>query len=765
MLKFGVGQSVSRSEDERFLTGRGSYTDDLEVPNQSHAYILRSPHANALIRKVDTTATGKVPGVLCVLSGADIETAGLGGLPCLVPIPNADGSDMYMPPFPLMATAGVHYVGEPVAMVVAETLDQARDAAEQIEIEYEVLPAVADVRAATAADAPKVWDGAESNVALFWKCGDTTATEQAFAKADHIVAIDVCNNRLVANSIEPRAGIALYDADGDRYTLHSSTHGPHHLKMLLAEFVFHEPMDKFRIIAPDVGGSFGPKFHFYADQPLILFAAKKIGRPVRWCSDRGEAFFTETHGRDHATKAELALAKDGRFLGLRVAALANLGAYVSCFAPFIPTEAQRGLQTGAYDIPAASQTVTCVFTNTVPVDALRGAGRPESTFVIERLVDSGARELGLDPAELRRSNLVRAEQMPYTTALGGATYDDGDFLANLVVAQQAADWSGFARRRTSATGRGRARGIGMAYYVERASLPTLGSETMTVHAEPTGKVVVRAGTCSSGQGHETVFAQLVVETLEVPFESIEIRQGDTDDIAVGGGTAGSRSLVVGGTALTQASERLLGDARNLAEELLEVSARDLVYADAAFSVVGTDRRIGLFELADPAGLHGTAEFLPDAPTYPNGCHICEVEVDPETGAVELLSYVVADDFGRIVNPQLLAGQVHGGIANGVGQALMEHALYDAECQLLSGSFMDYTIPRARDLPSFECHWNEVLSRANPLGTKGAGEAGAVPSPAAVINAVMNALHSVGVRHVDMPATPQQVRQAIQRTGR
>lgn len=764
--KFGIGQGVKRSEDVRFLTGRGRYTDDLSLPNQAYAYLLRSPHANAEIRSLEASPAERQPGVLAVITAKDLEAEAVGTIPCLTPIANSDGSPMHVPPCPVLAGTEVRHVGEPVAMVVAESYEQARDAAEAIEVEYEMLPAIGTVQGALAADAHQIWEGAPRNVAFTWQAGDEGEVDRALAKAAHRVSVELINNRLVANSIEPRVGIGVYDAGKDRYTLYTSTHGPHLVKGLLADHLFHLPPEKFQVIARDVGGSFGPKFHFYADQPLVLLAARRIGRPVKWKADRGESFLSETHGRDHVTRAELALDGEGRFAALRVDSSANLGAYVSLFAPVIPTEVARGMQTGAYHIPVAFHEVKGVFTNTVPVDALRGAGRPECTYVIERLVDKAARLLGIDAAELRRRNLISPQAMPYTTALG-ATYDSGDFPANLASAGEVADLAGFPARQAESRRRNRLRGIGTCCYVERAALPSLGPEQTTVRVDGENRIIVLAGTLSSGQGHETTFAQIAAQVLGIDFERVEVRQGDTGEIPVGFGTAGSRSLVVGGVSLRMATEDLIEKATEAAADLLEVNRSDLEYKGGSFQVAGTDRRVSLGQLAaakkqaSGTPLQGLAEYLPPAPTYPNGCHICELEVDPETGDVKMLQYVVVDDFGTMVNPMIVEGQVHGGVAQGIGQALMEHAVFDPDtAQLLAGSFMDYALPRAGDIPVFKCRWNGKPTPTNTMGVKGAGEAGAVPAPAAVMNAILDALRELGVEHVDMPASPAQLWKAI-----
>ena len=768
-MKFGIGQSATRKEDQRFLTGTGRYTDDINIEGQAYAYILRSPHAHAEIERIDTRAAIQAPGVLCVLTGADAVSDGLGNLPPVAErlIENRDGSDIYAPPYPILATDRVRHVGNAVALVVANTLDQARDGAELIDVTFTPLPAVTNAVTAISDDAVRIWDGAPNNICLDWEEGDQAVTEKAFARASHIVAVDLINNRLVVNAMETRAALGVYDAAEDAFTLHATTQGTHIIQRLLGEAVFSVPPEKFRVITPDVGGGFGGKVFFYMEYPAILWASRKIGRPVKWTGDRSQGFVGDAQARDHFTHAELALDDEGRILGLRADITANLGAYLSSFAAVMPTKVGEGLRSGAYRIPAGHVAVKGVFTNTVPVDAYRGVGAAEAIYLIERLIEEAARECNVDPDELRRRNLVPADAMPYTNAFG-LTLDSGDFLRNMMEAQDLADWGGFATRREAARQRGKSRGIGMACYLEASGGPNIGPEYASVRIEEDETITVWVGGQSSGQGHETAFAQMVADELGIPFERIKVRQGDTAELAQSGITGDSRMAVIGGMAVNHAAKDVIDKGKAAASDLLEVAAGDLHYAEGEYVVVGTDRNVSLFDVAaafrtktGDARLEGAGEWLPDVPTFPNGCHICEVEIDPETGALDIVAYTVVDDFGRVVNPMILAGQVHGGIAQGLGQALMEGAVYEeGSGQLLTGSFMDYGLPRADLFPTITSKWNEIPCPSNPLGIKGAGEAGTVGATPALINAILNALSELGVTHIDMPATPERLWQAI-----
>jgi len=761
MAKFGIGQPVRRVEDQRLVTGRGRFTDDVNLPGQVYGFVVRSPHAHARIRRIDTSKAMAAPGVLAVLTAADVGGA---SIPCFVPITNRDGSKAPMPAHPILCRDKVRYVGDKVAFVVAETRAQARDAAELVEVDYEPLEAVVDTAAALGARVPPVHEECPGNLAFDWHFGDEQAVAAAFAKAARRVRLELVNNRLVCNPMEPRAAVAEWDAGAGKLTVHTCTQGGWAFRDVLAQNL-GLPKEKVRVVTPDVGGGFGMKAMFYGEYALCAFAARKLGRPVKWTSERGEAFLSDSQGRDHVTVAELAFDSDHRILGLKVDVVANMGAYYYFFAPFIPTGAALKVLPGVYDVKCLSYGVKAVFTNTVPVDAYRGAGRPESIYCIERLMDLAAAELGVDRLELRRKNFIRPEQMPFKTA-AGEVYDSGDFERVMTAAVARADWQGFPARRAEAARRGKLRGIGLCYYIES----TMGNpvEHATVRFALDGAVEVLVGTQSNGQGHETAYAQVLVDRLGVPFEKVRIVQGDTDAIADGGGTGGSRSLTAEGVAILEASDRVIEKGKIAAAHVFEAAVADIAFEGGTFRVAGTDRAIGIMELAErvrvmaskPAGLEegldASASIELDAWTFPNGCHVAEVEVDPETGVTRIVRYTVVDDFGVVVNPLLVEGQVHGGVVQGIGQALLEHTVYDRSGQLLTGSFMDYCMPRADDLPSFDFSTVEVRCRNNPLGVKGCGEAGSVGSCAAVINALVDALSPLGIRHVDMPALPEKV---------
>ena len=769
--RFGLGQSVRRVEDRRFLTGEGRYLDDIAFDGQLHARILRSPYAHAEIRSIDTAAAVAVPGVVAVLTGAEVAADGLGDIPPGALVTNRDGSSNYVPSRPALARERVRFVGEPVALVLAESLAAARDAVEQIVVDYDDLPAVVATDEALSADAAQIYTEAPNNLCLDWEKGDQAATEAAFASADRIVTLDHINSRVVVNPIEPRGCIGLWDPDSESYTLYNAGQAVHGISRMLATAVFKTTPDKLRVISPDVGGGFGTKNFVYPEMALVLWAARRLDRPVKWISDRTEGFISDTQGRDHVMRAELALAADGRFLGLRIASTANIGAYVSTFGAMIPTNPVAVVLGGVYDIPAIHYRVKGVFTNTVPVDAYRGAGRPEASYAIERLVDLAARELGVDPLELRRRNFITPEAMPYTTGVG-SVLDCGQFERILDRVLETSDQVAFAARRRESEGKGRLRGRGFACYFEA----TLGlpSEKTEVRFDEDGGVTVLAGTMSNGQGHETTYAQILHQRLGLDFESIRFLQGDTGQIAVGGGHGGSRSMQIGGNALLAAAEIVEEKAKHLAGHLLEAAPADIELVEGACQVVGTDLKISLPELAriarDPArrpegmepGLDAVGGYEREANTFPNGAHVAEVEVDPETGMVRLVAYHVVDDFGTLLNPMITAGQVHGGVAQGVGQAMLERTVFDPESgQLLSGSFMDYCMPRADDLPDIQVVFEPVPTETNPLGVKGCGEAGCIGALPAVINAVVDALAPYGIRHLDMPATPERVWRAIQ----
>jgi len=770
MIKFGLGQPVRRVEDQRFLTGNGRYTDDVNVSRQAYAYFLRSSHANARLKKVDTTAAKNAPGVLGVFTGADLKAAKVGDLPCMAPVQNRDGSPMPIPPRPALAPSQVRFAGEAIALVVAETLAQARDAAELIEIDYEPLPTVTEGSDALKTGAPQVWDIAKGNLAFDWSLGDEAKTKDGFAKAHKVVKVDLINNRVVPNSMEPRNAIGDYSAGEGKFTLHVSCQSPQTLRKVLSEYIFKVPESKVRVIGPDVGGGFGMKIFLYPEYVGVLFASKAIGRPVKWASERGEAFLTDAHGRDHHTHAELALDKDGKFLALRVETIANLGAYASHYGPFIPTGAGTAMLAGVYTFPAVFAHVKGAYTNTAPLDAYRGAGRPEANYVVERVVDAAARATGLSPDAIRKRNFIPASAMPYKTALD-TVYDTGEFEKNMTDAMKAADWAGFAARRADSKKRGKLRGIGLATYIEACGGGP--DETAQIRVAGDGSVTVLIGNQSNGQGHETLYAQLVSHKLGVPLESVRVLQGDTDHILYFGMTGGSRAASVGGTAVVSASDRIIAKGKAIASHLLEAAEADVEFTEGEFRISGTDKKLPFIKVVKAAhtagklpahlspGLDETANFLSAASTYPNGCHICELEIDPGTGDVEITRYTIVDDFGRVINPLTLAGQVHGGTVQGIGQALYENCVYDKSTgQLLTGSFMDYAVPHAAQVPDISFAYNEVPCTANPLGVKGSGEAGAIGAPPATINAIVDALSEFGVTHIDMPATPEKIWRAV-----
>lgn len=755
MAKFGVGQPVRRVEDARLLKGAGRYTDDVSLKNQAHAYVLRSPHAHAAIKAIDPSAARKMPGVLAVLTAKELAADGIGAIHCKTDYKNIDGTAMWKPDHNALAADRVRHVGDPVALVVAETLARARDAAEAVAVEYEILPSVTDTAGALRPGAAQVWPEFKNNLVLDWQMGDRAAADAEFGKAKRIVKLDLVNNRVVVNAMEPRAAIGEYDDKTGGYTLRTCSQGVHGIAGQMAEALNTDPKN-VRVITGDVGGGFGMKIFAYVEHLLVLWAAKRVGRPVRWTADRVESFLCDTQGRDHVSHAELAVDADNRFLAIKVSTIANLGAYLSNYGPFIPTDCGSGLLVGVYAFKAAHVSVKCVTTNTVPIDAYRGAGRPEAAYLVERLVDLAAIELGVAPDALRARNFIPKSAMPFRQAMG-LVYDSGDFNAVMAKAMAEADWQGFARRKAASAAKGRRRGIGMAYYVEACGGQPNEKATLVVGADET--VTLLIGNQSNGQGHETAYAQLVSEGLGVPLESIKVVQGDTALIGYGMGTGGSRALPVGGVAAGNAVTDVVAKGKEIAAEALEAAVADIEFADGRFRIAGTDRAVGLFEVAKRArakkvDLKGLGEFTPPAATFPNGCHICELEIDPETGRVAVERMTMVDDFGRVINPLLLAGQVHGGVAQGLGQALFERTVYDPESgQLVSGSLMDYALPRAADVPNFTVLWHNQPCATNPLGIKGAGEAGAIGAPPAVINAIVNAL---GIRHIDMPATPERV---------
>ncbi len=785
----GIGAAVRRKEDRRFLTGRGTYTDDINRPGQLHAVILRSPHAHARILKIDTKAAAKMPGVVAIFTGADMAKDNVGGIPCGWLIKNKDDTPMAEPPHPALVTDRVRHVGDQIAVVIAEIRSQARDAAEAIQVDYEELPAIVDTAAAARPGAPQVWEQAKNNVCYDWHLGDKAAVDAAFAKAHHVTKIDLVNNRLIANAMEPRAAIGEYDRATGDYTLYTTSQNPHVIRLLMGAFVLHLPEHKLRVVAPDVGGGFGSKIFHYAEEAIVTWAAGKLSRAVKWTADRSESFVSDAHGRDHVSHAELAMDANGNFLGLRVSTIANLGAYLSTFSTSVPTYLYATLLAGVYKTPAIYAEVKAVFTNTVPVDAYRGAGRPEASYLLERIVDKAAREMKIDRIELRRRNMIARDAFPYQTPVA-LQYDSGDYQSTLEIALKNADWAGFEARRAEAKKRGKLRGIGISTYIEACGIApsavagALGAraglyESASIRVHPTGSVSVMTGSHSHGQGHETTFAQIVADTLGIPIENVDVVHGDTAKVPFGMGTYGSRSLAVGGSAIVKALDKVVKKAKRIAAHLLEASETDIEFKDGTFTVAGTDRSVPFGSVALTAyvphnypitelepGLEEQAFYDPLNFTYPGGCHICEVEIDPETGVTQVVMFTAVDDVGRVINPMIVEGQVHGGIAQGIGQALLESCVYDTKSgQILTGSYNDYTMPRADDLPSFTVETHNTMCTHNPLGSKGVGEVGAIGSPPAVINAVIDALAPLGIHDIQMPATPQRVWRAVQSAGK
>lgn len=773
----GIGQSVVRKEDKRFITGKGKYTDDIRLHGMTHAHFVRSPHAHARVKSVDTSAAEAMPGVVAVLTGTQLVGDKIGNLICGWMVHSKDGSPMKMGAYPAMAHDTVRYVGQGVAVVLAETKNQARDAAEAVVVEYEELPSVIDMREALADGAPQLHPEAPGNKVYEWSIGDKAATDAALAGAAHIVTMDITNNRLVPNAMEPRSAVAQYDAADDHLTLWTTSQNPHVARLLLSAFYNIAPENKLRVIAPDVGGGFGSKIYVYPEEIVCLWAARKVDRPVKWTADRTEAFLTDAHGRDHISKAELAFDADHRILGLRVHTYANFGAYMSLFSSSVPTYLYATLLSGQYNIPAIYCEVDGVYTNTVPVDAYRGAGRPEAAYLVERIIETAARQFGMSPADLRRKNFIT--QFPHQTPVIMA-YDTGDFNASLDAAMKAIDYAGFPARKAESASRGKLRGIGISCYIEACGIApskavgSLGAgvglwESAEVRVNPVGTVEVLTGSHSHGQGHETTFAQLIASRLGVSVDTVQIIHGDTDKVQFGMGTYGSRSGAVGMSAIVKAVEKVEAKAKKIAAHLMEAAEGDIVIEGGEVKVAGTDKKMpwalvalaaytghNLPEGMEP-GLKEGAFYDPTNFTFPAGSYIAEVEIDPDTGKTTVLNFVAADDFGNLINPMIVEGQVHGGIAQGIGQALLEGTVYTGDGQLLTASFMDYAMPRADDLPSFDIHHTCTPCPGNPLGIKGCGEAGAIGSPPAIINAITDAL---GRNDIEMPATPDRVWQAI-----
>jgi carbon-monoxide dehydrogenase large subunit len=783
MSDTGIGKAVKRREDFRFLKGMGRYTDDINVPGQTYCYILRSSVAHAKINSINTAKAKAAPGVVAVFTQADIDASGpVGGIPCGWLVTSKDGTPMKEPKHPILASGKVRHVGDPIVAVIAETLQQARDAAELVELNMTDLPAVVDMRKAIKGGTI-VHDEAPDNMCYDWELGDKAATEAAFAKAAHVTKLDLINQRLVANPMEPRAAIGHYDLASDEYTLYTTSQNPHVIRLLMGAFVLSIPEHKLRVVAPDVGGGFGTKIYHYAEEALVTWATKQINRPVKWTADRSEAFISDAQGRDHVTHVELALDKDGKFLGLKSETLANLGGYLSTFSTSVPTWLHGTLLAGQYTTPAIYCNVKAVFTNTVPVDAYRGAGRPEATYLLERVINKAAQEMGIDQVEIRRRNFIKPSQFPYQTPVA-VVYDTGNYDASMDKALELSDYAGVAARKAASKAKGKLRGVGVCSYIEACGIApsslvgALGAraglyEAATIRVNPTGSVAVLTGSHSHGQGHETTFAQVVAEKLGIPIESVDIVHGDTAKIPFGMGTYGSRSLAVGGTAIVNALDKVIAKGKKIAAHLLEAAEGDIVFENGHFTVKGTDKKKAFGEVALTAyvphkypldqiepGLEESAFYDPKNFTFPAGTYVCEVEIDPKTGHTEIASFVAADDFGNIVNPMVVEGQVHGGLVQGIGQALLEQAVYDESGQLRTGSYMDYCMPRADDVPFFKVTTTVTPCTHNPLGVKGCGEAGAIGAPPAVINAIVDALKEYGVEHIDMPATPEKVWRAI-----
>ena len=774
-----MGKSVKRKEDQRFITGKGHYTDDFSKPGQTHAAFVRSPFAHARIKGIDPAPALALPGVVAVLTGKDLADDKVNGLICGWLVKSKDGSDMKMGPHPALAVDKVRHVGDQLAVVIAETPDAAKDGAEAVAVDYEELPAVVRTQDAQNPGAPQIHDVAPRNTIYDWALGDEKAVADAFAKAAHVVSLELTNNRLIPNAMEPRAAIGEYDSGSGISTLTTTSQNPHVARLVLSAFVNIAPEHKLRVIAPDVGGGFGSKIFIYPEETVCVWAARRVGRPVKWTAERSESFLVDAHGRDHVTRAELALDKDAKILALRAKTIANLGAYMSTFSSAVPTYLYALLLSGQYDIPAIYAEVDAVYTNTAPVDAYRGAGRPEATYVVERLMEEAARQLKMSPAEIRQRNFIA--KFPHQTPVI-MTYDIGDYHASLTEAMKRADVAGFAARRADAEKRGKKRGLGYSTYIEAcgiapsAAVGSLGAgvglwESAEVRVNPTGSVEVLTGSHSHGQGHETTFAQLVADRLGISIDQVEIVHGDTDKVQFGMGTYGSRSAAVGMTAISKAIDKVIDKGKKIASYAMEVPEGDVTFEGGEFAAVHSNKKMTFGEVALTAyvahkfptdkiepGLKETVFYDPTNFTFPAGCHICEVEIDPDSGVTEIVKFTAVDDFGTVINPMIVEGQVHGGIAQGVGQAMLEHGVYDSETgQLLTGSYMDYTMPRADDLPSFEVGMTVTPCPSNPLGVKGCGEAGAIAAPPAVINAITDAL---GVKEFDMPATPERVWRAL-----
>jgi len=768
MMKYAVGQAIPRSEDPRLLKGHGNYVDDFNLPQQAYAVMVRSPHAHAEIKAIDAQETLAMPGVLAVLTGTDYEADGLGFILGPSPRKRRDGSQMYRPPRPALTTDRVRHVGQVVAIVIAETVNQAKDAGDVLEVDYEPLPA--NVSTATARQSPAIWEDCPDNESFLYEAGDKDATEAAIQSAPHVIRQRFDINRITANAMEPRGALGDYDPGTERYTMYAGTQRPYAWRTTLAKNLFHVRENQIRLVSGDVGGSFGMKGAIYPEIPLVAWAAKRLGRPVKWRCERSEGFAADDHARDNVSDVEFALDDDGKFLALQVKTTAALGAYVSYLGMGPPTGNIGGLA-GVYTTPAMHVAVSAVLTNTSPLSPYRGAGRPEASYIIERMIDIAAGKLGTDPTELRRRNMIPVDQLPYKTPLT-FTYDCGEFEAVLDDTLAKADYAGFASRRTESAANGKLRGVGVSCTIEIAAAPQ--SETAELRFDPSGAATVLVGSTPHGQGHETIYKQIVCGALDLDPDSVRVVEGDTDAVSFGTGTGGSRTATIGSGAVLMATEKVIDKTRKIAAHVLEAAEQDVVLEEGQFIIAGTDRTMSFLDAAAAAfapeklpqdmepGLYELATYIPSAANFPNGCHVCEVEITPETGVVKIDRYSVVDDCGVELNPLLVKGQIQGGIAQGVGQALMENMVYEAESgQLLSGSFMDYSMPRADNFCAFDIGAHPVPPKTNPVGTKGVGEAGTVGALAAVMNAVNNALAELGVVHLEMPATPDRVWKAIQ----
>jgi carbon-monoxide dehydrogenase large subunit len=774
LLKFGIGQPVPRSEDPRLLRGQGRYTDDVKLAGQAYAVIVRSRHAHGIIRAIETDEARALPGVLGVYTGADLDAAGFGTLTCMLPADNRDGTKMHQPPWPALARDRVLYLGDAVACVVAETVAEAKDAAEAVAVEIDPLPAVTDAKAALHPGAPVLYDVVPGNLACDFHFGDSEKVAAAFARASHVTRLPIVNNRVVVCAMEPRSAIAVYGAADERWTLHAGCQGVFGLRNALAKDILRVPPEKVRVLSGNVGGSFGMKAQPFPEYVCLFHAARTLGRPVKWTDERSESFLSDLQGRDHEYVAELALDAEGHFLAVRIEAWGNLGAHLSAVSPLMPTGNLLKNTVGVYKTPLIEVSTRLAFTNTVPISAYRGAGRPEGNYVMERLVDAAAAEMGIDRVELRRRNHIEPEAMPYKTP-AGTVYDSGDFTALLDHALSVADWHGFERRKAASAARGRLRGRGIGNYLEVTAPPF--KEMGGIRFEADGTVTIITGTLDYGQGHASPFAQVLHEKLGVPFERIRLLQGDSDELIAGGGTGGSKSMMASGAAIVEASQKVVERGKEIASIVLEAAVADIEFDAGNFTIAGTDRSISLMALAErlrgglklpdgiPASLDVKHVFESAPSAFPNGCHVAEVEIDPETGVVEIARYAMVNDFGIVINPLLVEGQAHGGVVQGIGQALMERTVYDADGQLLTGSYMDYAVPRAPDVPNFTFVSHPVPAKTNVLGVKGCGEAGCAGALPAVMNAVVDALSAYGLRHIDMPATPQRIWQALAAAGR